>query len=865
MSKSKPLSISLKHKRSEPPGTTGRGKAERGRSKTGGGPPGERTRRRPVAEAEVFSGPGSLVTALPTDLKAFQRTLRFDKVAKPPVVHENNPEWKGFRLDDFQVEAIGCLDAGKDCLVAAHTGNGKTLIADYLVDRAMREGRRVFYTAPIKALSNQKFRDYCHAFGEANVGLLTGDHQINRYAPILVMTTEIFRNMLIEKDIPGELSHVVFDEIHYLNDPERGAVWEECLILMPPQVRLLGLSATVPNIVEIADWLGLVHERDVPVVTFLQRHVPLAHFYYQRQMGLGTARQAIKVWSDAMEPPKDFKEQTERAKAFPAYGQGRQPAVPPTSHRQLVACLASMELLPAIYFLFSRNGCEQAAMDWQGHTFLDEAETAEAELIIAEVEARLGAGLQATQMWPRMRRMLLTGVAYHHAGLPPVVKQAVEEVFGRGRVRVLYATETFAVGINYPVKTVCMDTTTKFDGSRFRVMTGTEYHQMAGRAGRRGMDRQGLVIVRADYQHFSEERFPDWTKRYPEPIRSRFALSFNSVVNLAAHHSDEQVDKILTHNFKAYQEMVAIRQAQSRMAELQQTPILARCHFTGLDACPVERKGLEKELQRTEQRLKTWGQHKSIGPRVREKIESAKLRKAELQKLLGGLPRIKCDRQSRVLCAERVKKTASFVQAYQAAEEKKLLAEGRIDEIRASYNRMVDYLTEHKYLDEASQQLPRGMVLGKLHVEELLVTEWIFEGLLHEVSDGELAALIGGVVLEDGRFDPHIASAAKALGDWVLRARELFFQLRDRVPDDLPQPHFRIEGCWFLKTLVEARDFTHFLALSGMAEGDAIALARRCMDVLRQLARAVEGDEGLQKKIRRAAELVARPEVVAGL
>ncbi|MBC9785466.1 DEAD/DEAH box helicase [Heliobacterium chlorum] len=802
------------------------------------------------------------VKALPADLRVFRRTLRYKTKPKPPAAHPDNPVWRGLKLDDFQVESIRALDAGLDCLVAAHTGNGKTLIADYLVDKAMQEGRRVFYTAPIKALSNQKFRDYCRLYGEGNVGLLTGDHQINRYAPIMVMTTEIFRNMLIEKDIPGELSHVIFDEIHYLNDPERGAVWEECLILMPPQVRLLGLSATVPNIYEIADWLSDVHERSVPIVRYLHRHVPLEHFYYQRDLGLMESGDVVRLWEQINEPPKDLAEQKAREKR--PFFKTLQRGLPATSHRQLVSCLASMELLPALYFLFSRNGCEQAAREWSGYSFLSDAERDVAEGVLKEVEDRLP-GITATSIWPAMREMLSRGIGFHHAGLPPVVKQAVEEVFGRGLVRLLYATETFAVGINFPVKTVCIDSTTKFDGKSFRVMTGTEYHQMAGRAGRRGMDERGLVIVRVDFTNFSEERFPNWPDRQPEPIRSRFGLSFNSVVNLAAHHSDEQVDKILANNFKAYQETVEMRHAKKRLNRLKENPAMSRCALVGKDICPANRGLLDRELRNLDRKLRTWKQQKNKSDRLKTRIQQAEEQREDIYFRLKGLASIRCDRQDRVACQRRNAETADFARAWQQAEEQIARAEVQIRKIRREYERMVAFLTEKQYLSSEGTLLARGAVLAKLHVEELLVTEWLFNGLFHPISEVDLAALIGGVVIEDGRVEPQIMAFSRTLGGYVEEAHKVFLRVREMVPEGLPQPHFRPEGCYLIKTLIEAENWSDFLNHVNMAEGDAIALARRTMDVLRQLSRAVEEDETLRKKVGRAQDLVGRPEVVAGL
>ncbi|MZP29626.1 DEAD/DEAH box helicase [Heliobacterium undosum] len=824
----------------------------------------ERVHERTAEEPRANAHPGELlpVDALPADLRVFKRTLRPKKMPKPPASHPENPVWRGFKLDDFQVEAIRALDDGFDCLVAAHTGNGKTLIADYLVDKAMQEGRRVFYTAPIKALSNQKFRDYSRHYGEGNVGLLTGDHQINRYAPIMVMTTEIFRNMLIEKDIPGELSHVVFDEIHYLNDPERGAVWEECLILLPPHVRLLGLSATVPNIHEIADWLSHVHDRSVPIVRYLHRHVPLEHNYYQRDTGLLEAGDVIRLWEEFSEPAADLAEQKARERKSPFKNFFR--GLPATSHRSLVGCLTSTELLPALYFLFSRNGCEQAARDWQGHTFLDEAGREAAESSLVEVEERLP-GLTATTIWAAMRDMLSRGIAFHHAGLPPVVKQAVEEMFGRGHIRLLYATETFAVGINYPVRTVCIDSTTKFDGKSFRVMTGTEYHQMAGRAGRRGMDEQGLVIVRVDYSNFSPERFPHWPERQPEPIRSRFTLSFNSVVNLAAHHSKEQVDKILTNNFKAYQESAEIRQAQKRLERLRTSLGSARCYLVGKDACPAVRYTLDKEMRTLDRRVKTWKQQKVKSDRLKARLEQATQRQAEIRERLTGLAHMRCHRQDQASCQKRNTETSGFYQSWDNAEGQLARAQDQIDKIRREYERMVRFLKDKQYLTEEGALLPRGAVLGKLHVEELLVTEWLFEGLFHDVTETQLAALIGGVVQEESRFEPHVTGASRNMGGWLEKARDTFLRVRDLVPAGLPQPHFRSEGCYLVKTLIETANWTEYLTLVNMAEGDAIALARRTMDVLRQLSRAVEEDEALRKKVGRAQDLVARPEVVAGL
>ncbi|QGG47032.1 hypothetical protein [Heliorestis convoluta] len=375
-----------------------------------------------------------------------------------------------------------------------------------------------------------------------------------------------------------------------------------------------------------------------------------------------------------------------------------------------------------------------------------------------------------------------------------------------------------------------------------------------------------MVIVRADYQYFSEERFPHWPEKTAEAIRSHFTLSFNSVVNLAAHHTDEQVDKILSHNFKAYQQQRESEQARLQMESLTTQDVLPRCSVFGEDACPANRQALEKELRKILIKLKTWEQQEFKSERLRRRIELAQERKEEIQQRTQVLPKLRCNRQDRLICQQRNSETKGHNLSFRKAEEKLNRAQNRIQEIGKSYEEMVQFLIEHQYLGEDGKtMMPRGTALAKLHVEELLVTEWLYEGLLHRVNEVELAALIGGVVMEDGRFEQHIIHGAKSVSESLREGADIFKRVRDMVPAKLPQPHFRLEGCWLMKLLVEAPEWHTFLSMANMAEGDAIAFARRTMDVLRQLTRAVADDDSLRKKVGRAQDLVARPEVVAGL
>ncbi|MBO8142583.1 MAG: DEAD/DEAH box helicase [Firmicutes bacterium] len=448
--------------------------------------------------------------------------------------------YRGLKLDPFQQEAIAWIQQNQSVLVSAPTGTGKTLVADYLIEHMARLGRQVVYTAPIKALSNQKFKEFKRLLGEDAVGIVTGDVVINPAAPVLIMTTEIFRNLLhLHPARLDDVAYCVFDEIHYIDDPARGSVWEESLIFMPPHMRFLGLSATIPNVDELADWVSQVHGHPVRVVRHTRRAVPLTHYLFEATEGITTMRRLVAR----------YRRYAERLKVK---GNGRlRLDFPRASHVDLVREI-HREYLPCLFFTFSRRRCELGAAELgEQFDFLRRQEKARVQTIIDRHVERYGQGTI-----PRLKplaRLLARGIGYHHAGLMPVVKDIVEDLFEQRLIRVLYCTETFAVGLNFPCRSVCFDSVTKWDGETFRPLTNREYFQMAGRAGRRGIDDRGYVFTLVDFNRFVPEEYPSMREEDVEPLRSRFTLSYNTVLNLIRSRSEQEIADILRKNFAAYQ------------------------------------------------------------------------------------------------------------------------------------------------------------------------------------------------------------------------------------------------------------------------------------------------------------------------
>ncbi len=459
-------------------------------------------------------------------------------------------QFKNYKLDLFQEHAIHAVEQNQSVLVSAPTGSGKTLIADYIIDRDIKENKRVIYTAPIKALSNQKYRDFIEVYGEDAIGLITGDLVINSQAQVLIMTTEVYRNMAIIKDKTLDtVSYCIMDEIHYINDEERGYIWEESIIFSPEHIRFLFLSATIPNAAEFADWVGHVKHHKVDVIRHHKRPVPLDIKFYDSELGITTIEK-IKEKKELDSYPKyrsPYEKQNKRGKLeIPEY-------------TDLIKELYHEKKLPCIYFVFSRIKTEQYAAKLEKKAqLLSREEQQQMHDEVAKAFNSINAEVRTLKSTILLRNCLAKGIAFHHAGLLPDTKHIIEQLFGKGLVKVLFATETFAVGINMPAKTVCFDSLRKYTGVGFRYLTSKEYFQMAGRAGRRGIDTVGLAIALVARTQSDIKKITHLTKGDTMPIRSQFRLSYNTVLNMVNLHSRKEIEEILQMNFFTYQQRGAV-------------------------------------------------------------------------------------------------------------------------------------------------------------------------------------------------------------------------------------------------------------------------------------------------------------------
>jgi superfamily II RNA helicase len=484
-----------------------------------------------------------------------------------------------FPLDPFQLEAIDALNQGHSVVVSAPTGSGKTLVGEYAIHRALDHGQKVFYTTPLKALSNQKLRDFREQFGAERVGLLTGDLSLNREAQVVVMTTEIFRNMLYaEIDHPDDdplagVEAVVLDECHYMNDSQRGTVWEESIIHCPPSIQLVALSATVANAGQLTDWIERVHG-PTRLVHSDHRPVPLA-FSFCSAKGLhpllneaGTdLHPNAKVWR----APKGTRRKGPKVPRPP------QPEAPPLGF--VVARMAERDMLPAIYFIFSRRGCDKGVRDLGRLCLVTPDEQ-------ARIQARLDAFVAASPEAVRdgHAEPLLRGIASHHAGVLPAWKELIEELFQQGLIKVVFATETLAAGINMPARSTVISALSKRTERGHRPLMGSEFLQMAGRAGRRGLDSQGYVVT--VQSRFEGVREAGQLALAPaDPLVSQFTPSYGMVLNLLQRYDLAKAKELVERSFGRYLATLDLADDQARIAELEQ-----QLHSleSGADAAPWE-------------------------------------------------------------------------------------------------------------------------------------------------------------------------------------------------------------------------------------------------------------------------------------
>lgn len=472
-----------------------------------------------------------------------------------------------FTPDPFQIQALDAVEAGSSVLVAAPTGAGKTIVGQFGAYVALEQGMRAFYTTPIKALSNQKYLELCDLFGAANVGLATGDTSVNSGAPVVVMTTEVARNMIYAGAPLRDLGVVILDEVHYLADKMRGPVWEEVIIHLPAHVAIIALSATVSNAEEFGAWIREVRST-CEIIVSEKRPVPL----YQHMIvgedifDLYAPTGKGKLNPELVAATRDFGMRGGRG----SRSCNREVRVRRESRPSTLISLDRGRLLPAITFIFSRAGCEDAVRQILSTriTLTTRSEAAEIESYVDEVIALLppeDAIVLGAEAW---KRGLMRGIAAHHAGMLPLMKESVEHLFSRGLVKMVYATETLALGINMPARTVVIESLTKWNGSAHVSLSTGEYTQLSGRAGRRGIDTEGHAVV-SHRGGVAPEEVAALASKRTYPLISAFTPTYNMVVNLLARSMRAQTRKVLESSFAQYQADSAVVALASRLTDLE--------------------------------------------------------------------------------------------------------------------------------------------------------------------------------------------------------------------------------------------------------------------------------------------------------
>ncbi len=780
------------------------------------------------------------------------------------------PRLRAFRdgltieLDPFQHAACAALEQGRSVLVAAPTGAGKTVVAEFGVFLAMFEpSAKIFYTAPMKALSNQKYTELVAQYGSSEVGLLTGDTNINARARIVVMTTEVLRNMLYaDSDLLVDLAYVVMDEVHYLADRFRGAVWEEVIIHLPQNVRMISLSATVSNAEEFGDWLQAVRG-DTDVIVSETRPVPLDQHVLVRSKLVDLFDSSGKAATNRVNPelmqlaragghvPHKGRQQHPRRWEKRPAAEGR------ADRAEIVALLGTRNLLPAIFFIFSRAGCDAAVRQLvrSGLRLTDAAERDEIRQIVEERCRTLRDDDLAVLGYWEWLDGLQRGVAAHHAGLLPAFKEVVEELFQKKLLRVVFATETLALGINMPARTVVLEKLEKFNGEARVPITPGEYTQLTGRAGRRGIDTEGHAVIQWT-PGLDPQAVASLASRRTYPLNSSFRPTYNMAVNLIEQFGRQRTREILESSFAQFQADRAVvdlaRTVRKNQEALEGYARSMTCHLGDFEQYSALRRQLS-DLERGSKRVGEPGE-KADRMRRQKQIEGVRVS-------LRKHPCHGCsDREAHARWAERwwrLKKDTDKVSRQ---------ISGRTGAVADVFDRITEILSELDYLrtDEHGRLglTAHGRSLRRIYGErDLLVAESLRRGVWKDLEIPSMAAMASAIVFEARRDDgqaPEYALPRGAFRPALERTQELWARL-----DDLEREH-RLPGSEPLATTLALP--MHRWAAGGsldavlrdadLAAGDFVRWTKQTIDLLDQISLVADGQVG--RTARSALDAVRR-------
>ena len=812
------------------------------------------------------------------ELTPAERYARFDRVKRQRrSIAAKFADTLPFELDRFQTDANEALEQGSNVLVAAPTGAGKTVVADFAVYLAQQQNAKAFYTTPIKALSNQKYHDLVALYGPDKVGLLTGDTSINSEADIVVMTTEVLRNMLYEHSTTLQaLRYVVLDEVHYLADRFRGPVWEEVIIHLPQSVRIVGLSATVSNVEDFADWIASVRG-ETKLVVSEHRPVPLEQYvlvqrdprtepelfdlYRHDDNGRPTTKLNARLTNRLDEYMR--REQRRRGAERPdrRKGRGRHGRPESRSARQVeryqpkrwavVDELNFLGMLPAIYFIFSRNGCDEAVdqcLD-AGLRLTSDDEALRIRSIVDEmIEGQLTHDDLKTLHFARFRHALEEGFAAHHAGMVALFKQIVERLFEEGLIKVVFATETLALGINMPARSVVIEKLEKYDGTGIVGLTPGEYTQLTGRAGRRGIDTIGNAVV-VDHRGFTPETAVALSSKRVYPLHSSFKPTFNMAVNLLNTSDYETARITLDHSFAQCEANESAWQIEARIDAL--TAALAgyaeamTCEYGDFTDLLRIRMQLN-ELQKNERRkLK----HEVFATNADKSRAFRRLdaRIAKLKELEHDHPCKQCpDFQDHMKWGHR------WMRETRELERLRQRYDSRTGSVARQFDRICEILDRLGYLERTDHDGARdytlteqGQLLRRLYSErDLVLAQAITEGVLDDLSAPQIAALLSSLLYEARRGEggeprrypggPHGLVAQRARELKYLDEQVLVL-CEDAGMDSYLQPlDFGIVDIIYDWACGDS--LAQVLEHSELTGGDFVRNAKRLADVLQQIA-----------------------------
>ncbi len=754
-----------------------------------------------------------------------------------------------FELDDFQKDACETIDNGESVVVCAPTGAGKTVIAQHAIHRALEQGCRIFYTTPLKALSNQKFYDFGEKYGRDKVGLLTGDTSINRNAQIVIMTTEVFRNMLYGTNFGAvadnlkDVKYVVLDEVHYMNDEQRGTVWEESIIYCPTNIQIIALSATVANCDELTNWINTVHSKTRLVNTDF-RPVPLKFYYFDSSQPYnllplltpnGKLNNKIRP-----EKPQWAKGRDKRKKSYV---------------KQIISNLSEKDMLPAIYFTFSRKKCDEQMEKCSGLGLNTRAEQEKIKAFIDEFIS------ENPHLYGNKHiEYLIQGVASHHAGLLPAWKNLVEKLFQQGLIKVVFATETLAAGINMPARSTVISSTSKRTDTGHRMLTANEFLQMSGRAGRRGMDDVGYVtIVGTPFQ--SPEEVAELVLSDSNPLESRFSPSYSMVLNLLQRFNLEEAKELILKSFGYYSSdfrlkpiLLLLEQYEN---EIQERSFI--CPFKLSDQTLLEYDKLRFLYVQNRQTYKKIlkqekSKHRALSAEVKEFGER---NKADLHKL----QKFACDN------CKHYKKHAKNLEVIKRLLTKKHKLEKEIEKQKDIYwNKFLAHraaLQDYGYLDN-DYPTPKGKTTSQIRSEnELFLAEIVFSGVLEPLTPAQLAGVICAITTEELRMEiPYIpfSEPVRKTLNHIRNIKRKLEKVQIRYDIEAPlniNPYFSS----LIELWVEGAEWETVSEQIDIGEGDIVRAFKRVVDVLRQLTTIDNIPEALVFTAREAIEKILRAPV----